>query len=896
MPATHDAFVSYSHAADGALAPVLERGLERLAKPTFKLRAIDVFRDQTSLSASPGVWSGIVDHLAGSRWFIVLASPQSAASAWCQKELRWWLDTHGTERLLVVLTEGAIAWDDAAGDFDWAATTALPQGVAAGRFAEVPLYVDLRWVRDVGTLDARDPRLRAAWLDLAAPVRGVAKDQLDGDDVRQLRRTRWLARAGVALITLAAAVAAWQAVEATNQRRQAEAQRELAVSRQLAAQASALRVREPVMALLLAAQSHAVAPTGEALSALIELARAMPFERLLEHELALSSVIARPARLGEGTPGTGGTVWAGDADGQVWRLPLPAGAWTRIAEGRGGLLAGPSAMAVAPDGRTLAVASYGGNTRLLADGASPRSISSPVEKEQITLGLDFSADQRLLAMAGQALDRRSGAGFVVLHDLTTGAHRFVPGSSEAARVRFSPDGRWLAIGGDRGELALHALRPGDKPPALQATRAGTVADFAFADGGRRLFVAWSFGRIDILDTSTGQSLDTVLSIDNGFVEGMAVAPDGSVVVTSHGDGSVRRWSRSRIGGEWESREIYRHPSAPRGLALLDAGNRMVSVDSDGRLVVARDLHLTAPQRLHWQSSVDLQQAWLEAAQGRIGVVTAQGPRWVDPASRRVEVAAAGTAPPAAMGSLFETVARQGAWAVKRQGKAVVLAGPGGTRPLPVGAPVDAATFSADGQLVYTLAQQNVRAWKTDTLAPAGPDSTVGERGGRLVASPDGRWLAVVHAAPLQIGKLARGVRRASVSILSLPDLQPRVQQAELDTDENDFAGPDAMFSPDSRLVMLVGKTQLYLFDTGTLRRVDANLPLGDGVQVLGFLQGRWPLWLADTGADRLLTLDLQADSLADWACTLAGRGLTGAEWTRYLGDGRPYAPRCKARP
>jgi len=108
MTFTHDAFISYSHAADGALGPVLERGLERLARPTFKLRAIDVFRDQTGLAASPGVWSGIVEHLAGSRWFILLASPRSAASVWCQKEIRWWLDTHGTERLLLVLTEGTV--------------------------------------------------------------------------------------------------------------------------------------------------------------------------------------------------------------------------------------------------------------------------------------------------------------------------------------------------------------------------------------------------------------------------------------------------------------------------------------------------------------------------------------------------------------------------------------------------------------------------------------------------------------------------------------------------------------------------------------------------------------------------------------------------------------------
>ncbi|MBC7782075.1 MAG: TIR domain-containing protein, partial [Proteobacteria bacterium] len=226
---SHDAFISYSHAADGALAPILESGLERLARPTFRLRAIDVFRDQTSLSASPGVWTSIVDHLAGSRWFVLLASPASAASPWCQKEVLWWLEHHGTERLLIALTDGQLFWDAQRSDFDWTRTDAMAPGLR-GRFGEEPLYVDLRWARALDRPTARDPRLRSALLDLAAPIRGVPKDQLDGDDVRQLRRTRWLFRSGALAITLAAAVAVWQAVEATAQRRLAEAERERALS------------------------------------------------------------------------------------------------------------------------------------------------------------------------------------------------------------------------------------------------------------------------------------------------------------------------------------------------------------------------------------------------------------------------------------------------------------------------------------------------------------------------------------------------------------------------------------------------------------------------------------------------------------------------------------------
>jgi hypothetical protein len=38
-----DAFVSYSHRADFALAAAVEKGLEKLAKPLFSIRAMEVF-------------------------------------------------------------------------------------------------------------------------------------------------------------------------------------------------------------------------------------------------------------------------------------------------------------------------------------------------------------------------------------------------------------------------------------------------------------------------------------------------------------------------------------------------------------------------------------------------------------------------------------------------------------------------------------------------------------------------------------------------------------------------------------------------------------------------------------------------------------------------------------
>src|SRR5262249_881617 len=56
MEIKHDAFISYNHGADHELAEALEAGMEKLAKPLFSLRAIDLFRDTTGLAPDPNVW------------------------------------------------------------------------------------------------------------------------------------------------------------------------------------------------------------------------------------------------------------------------------------------------------------------------------------------------------------------------------------------------------------------------------------------------------------------------------------------------------------------------------------------------------------------------------------------------------------------------------------------------------------------------------------------------------------------------------------------------------------------------------------------------------------------------------------------------------------------------
>ena len=112
---SYDAFISYSH-ADAVFAPVLQRGLQHLAKPWNRRRAMEVFRDETSLAASPGLWPVIQAALDASRWFVLLASPEAARSEWVGKEITHWVTSKGTDHLLVVVTDGSWSWDKHGGD------------------------------------------------------------------------------------------------------------------------------------------------------------------------------------------------------------------------------------------------------------------------------------------------------------------------------------------------------------------------------------------------------------------------------------------------------------------------------------------------------------------------------------------------------------------------------------------------------------------------------------------------------------------------------------------------------------------------------------------------------------------------------------------------------------
>src|SRR5262245_42619931 len=105
---SYKAFISYSHAADGRLAPALQSGLQRIAKPFYRLLSMRIFRDETSLHLTPKLWPTIKQALNESEHFILMATPSSAKSQWVRDEVneRLRLQNGTLDKFHIVLTDG----------------------------------------------------------------------------------------------------------------------------------------------------------------------------------------------------------------------------------------------------------------------------------------------------------------------------------------------------------------------------------------------------------------------------------------------------------------------------------------------------------------------------------------------------------------------------------------------------------------------------------------------------------------------------------------------------------------------------------------------------------------------------------------------------------------------
>jgi WD40 repeat protein len=896
-----------------------------------------VFRDQTSLSASPELWSAIEEALSKARFFVLLASPEAAASHWVDQEVRWWRENRGHDTVLIVLTDGELVWDDERGDFD--PTSAIPPGLR-GFFPREPLWADLRWARGQRDLSMRNPRFRDSVAELAAPIRGIPKDELIGEDISQHRRTLRLARGAVSLLVLLLALAVVGGIVALDQRNTARSEARTSLSRQLAATADNLQSSDLETALLLAVQAYETEASSDTYGALIRADMASPsLARFVHFGDRVSSLATSP---------DGNFAAIGLTDGSVLRVSLTASDpapktvltldkkvsslsisdnATAVAASDGtqavlwrsdaidaidlAVPAGQDAGAVglSPSGDTAAVSGeagfeepgsisvYSGKSgeveavrRVPGGLGGPTSLQLPTESE---IGLYDAAygnwEERRIADWGLLWRRSIGYG-----------------AREAGGVP-SANGRWISATNGADTVPVWSTRGNGSREHPELTGEVPLSGFptalAIDPDGQRLAIAES-GVIYVAPLAPpGESRSAAIALrgggamDFGSMDLIRFSGDGKSLVSASND-RIAVWdfsqldrlatvSRLPLGGSCTACNPPRLAVSPDGrqLAVALHGNSPVKPSA---LIQPLDDEKAAAQPFPVNSISYAPPVWLKA-----GAVVAfpieddflsEGPPVVPEEAR--------------------------AWPIARSSEGVAVA---------ARAPDDRSVVVVDdrgriyvqdgetGDVISRLAAPRALSRGSDQLIDASVDSS-----GRLVARlyPGGLTISDLDSGEI-VAQLppngATSVRYAGDRLLvqreggtlEVWDGRGATRERLLPGDRSYSAAPTG--SPDGALVARPhtnGEITLSdLRDGATLGVLQVPPEAGFVRTGIAFAPDALTLLTVtesySEGGSYLVRRDLAASNLIQVACRAAGRALTGEEWDRLVGRERPEQLACE---
>ncbi len=900
------AFMSYSHSGSAGIAPALQHGLRALGRSWFRAPDLAIFRDNTGLAATPALWPTIERALADSRWLILLASPESAASPWVAKEVQWWLRHRSPHEILLVLTGGSIVWDPALGDFDAAGTTAIPKELL-GAFDAEPLWVDLSWARTNERLSLRHSTFRECVAKLAAPIRGVSQESLLDEDVRQQHRMVRLRNLAATVLCVLTVVAAVSALVAVGQRDLARRQRDIAVSRQFAAESATIATTQPDLALLLAAEGVRHRSTTEAWAAL-QSALSTPMHpswRLPGPTGIVSDVAFSPNGRLVASSGERGEVW-------VWRAADGARAIGPLPNGPGTVYS----VAFNRDSSLVASGGEGGTVRVwqVSDGRpafAPAPVSSPVNAVAFSPVADLLAagdgdgnirvwDTRTGRLTASALDDRAG---VTTLTFTRDGGELIAGSFSGKVRRWrttdlKPVGHTLRVGpatlatgvqslavNSSGDLlatvdAANVVRLWDlpsgrrhQPARIEAPRVNAVA---FAPDGKTIATAgWKDAQL--WDTATGRAVGVPFTGSTDYLLALAFSPDGRRLVTGGADHVPRIFDvavRQPVGhAVVDTGYMYDFAVAPTGRTLAVGASGQVSVRdrSTGKL-------LAGPWPTVGGNSV------------------AYSPD----------------------GSLVAFGDSRGAVRLRP-----VAATGGAARDLNTGFDVYAITFSPDGRTLYAAGFDDVvHSWDVATGRPYPDLKSPDDKGfSDLAVDPAGRYLAgATFDGPLELwqlpgGRLVSSLSRAgdkaaSTAVAFAPDGRHlaqgtskgavRVWDVRSGAVTCVLAGhkswvESAAFNPTGSLLATGSDDgSVRLWDPAACAPVGAPmLGFGDSIVSLAFApDGRELLVGSRDGVVRGVAVP---DRWLRQACELARRNLSRSEWAQYaVGAYRRTCPQWPA--
>ena len=583
---TYDVFLSYAR-VDEDIADALQQGLETFARPWWARRAVRVFRDRTALAAGSDLGRDLQARIAASRWFVLVASPEAARSSWVRSEVGFWraLAPPGQteERLAVVLSAGQI--NGSPDGIDWEGTNALPPEELHNAFAGTPTWSSLprRDGKEGGyvaalpeALDQRLRRLRdrlrgrradreSALLlrdcieSLAAAVRQVPREDIRVLD-RRRRRQRQMAGASLLVVVMVLAAAAYQQLQIAQQ------QTAIAEARELANEASAAAVGDPVLSIQLALTAYQTDPSAQATAAVMQV-----FER------------------------------SNHVDQFIEAGPSGTAAGQRTFPG-----AEAVSMSASSDGRIIAVGGYGGDIRVW-DRTNIRTVQRLRGESLGNAGTAFT-----LSQDGQAIQTVDG-----VFSVPSGAVIYDEPPDGYVIQEMSGDGRYVGLAkADRtgvaivdlsdptrsitsypvdstvfGSRAVDAIQQVYSTPVEvwynEAVRAAAEGLFSpkLADEAAK-WVGIVDGELRLHDLGTGGIEQSVALSSLGELAGLSelsISADGSRVVTGNEKGEIYA-----LDGRLQSRELLvQMPAEIRGIQVSRTGDLIAAYDAAGNVTSLR---------------------------------------------------------------------------------------------------------------------------------------------------------------------------------------------------------------------------------------------------------------------------------------------------------------------
>jgi WD40 repeat protein len=896
--ATYRAFISYSHESDLALAAALQSSLSQFAKPWYRLRSMRIFRDKTGLSANPALWQSIEDALSESEYFLFLASPASASSPWVQKEVEWWLKNRSSEKLLIALTAGEILWSGQ--DFDWQKTTAVP-ACLKGAFKSEPLYADFRALKADGKYRNSDLAYRSTLLDVASPLLGRPKGDLDSEDLRLHRRAERISFAAVFLLILLITFSsvAWYA---------ADQRQQIASSRALAAASS--QAGDPALGILLALEAHRISDTVESRSALLsrlqEVRHVNAF--LWGHTDGVTRAIYSP----DGT-----TILSAGWDNQIIlynaatyamlgkRIATPkglvgvaikedgsqfasanqdlVGVWdTATQKMIGSPLSYPGEefehVGFSPDGKLLAAstAAYGGHPSkvIVWDLASRRVIASPeghcfaFSPDNSLLAICYYTDLRFFDLRTRKLLKQTLPGhsknisaIAFSQDGTTVAtgsedqtiflwdvkaqkllHKFSGHSDVVSALLFDPNGKILFSGDQKGTMLQWDLQQMKGTGKATLNPDTTISSFFIDDAGRLKALALAQDVVMSVNLDDNPALGHRIQATDAHSANIAFSPDGRYVATSGEFGQISEWDTA--SGKPNGQPYSSHEKQVSALAYCPDGKTLISGAMDGTVAfwdATTHQALSAPVKVHrspvW--SVACSPDSKTAASGSDAELI-----WWDVASRKV------LGPPV-------TAQKDRIWTLRFSPDGEFLAAAGNSH--------DVAIWKSRSQ------------WQPERTLSSGADNTQEITPVGLSFSSDGTLLAASAAKnnvaiwDFKSGKLVQ------------PLLSGHTQSVS-----------SVSFSRDGKILASGSQDgDIRLWDASTHQLIGTLRGIPSPVDSIAFSSTDGTL-AALSEDDGITFWQADYESWAKRACQIANRNMTQEEWQNYFGK-KSYRKICSDR-